>query len=530
MTGRWIFKPFFISFTTLTLILFLVFNLLFNSNYSRKIEEIRINEEARVLSVKRNIEESLTQVYADLAFLNDVIVRHLEHSGPGTTTNLEENLVSFSIRKGIYDQIRYIDTEGNEIIRINKSGSSAVIVAPEQLQNKKIRYYFSSTMDLDKGMVYISPLDLNMENNAVEIPFKPMIRFAVPAIDSTDERRGIVILNYLAGTILERLSDMQSKTECCSNMLLNRDGFWLHSDHFSDFAFRFMFPEQEQIGIFDFFPDEAEMVYSKEEGVLTTGKGIFIWNSIYPGKVSEGFSASDDSRFVKEAEDSCWKNLSFINRGYLDTIRSETIKDVFSNFPIILIMNLVISLLIAYLFFRNRSQKVHMQHLATIDRLTGTMNRQFFLEMAAKSLGLVSRNSGMAAVLFMDLDGFKPVNDTYGHDAGDYVLKQVSSRMTGALRQSDLSARFGGDEFVALLLNLKTKDDIHLIISKIRSEMEAPIYFRNDNLSIGCSIGCAVFPEDGGTVEKLIERADGRMYEDKRKRKGYDWESGEDRQ
>lgn len=502
---------------------------MFQNNYSRKIDEIKINEEARVSTVKRYIEESLVQVYADLAFINDMIVRHMENPDRKNMSNLEENLVSFSIHKGIYDQIRYIDKRGNEVIRISKTDSGASIISGDKLQNKKHRTYFTSTIALEKGMVFISPLDLNMENDVVETPHKPVIRFAVPSIDSNGATLGIVVVNFLAQSIFNRLPDMRSKTECCGNMLLNRDGYWLYSERFSDYTYSFMFPEQEQIRIYDFFPDEAEEIYTADQGVVSTGKGIFLWNSISPENVPGGFSDLKDSGMLKTAEDLYWKNISHINQGFLDEIRSETIGDVFSNFLFILIMNLVISLLIAYLFYRNRSQKVHMQHLATIDTLTGLMNRQFFLEMAAKSLGLVSRNSEMAALLFMDLDGFKPINDTYGHDAGDYVLKEVASQLTTTLRQSDLSARFGGDEFTMLLLNLKTKEDINLIVSKVRSGLEGSLYFRNKKFSIGCSIGCAFYPEDGETIQKLIERADMKMYEDKRKRKSFSWEPGEER-
>ena len=158
-----------------------------------------------------------------------------------------------------------------------------------------------------------------------------------------------------------------------------------------------------------------------------------------------------------------------------------------------------------------------LEHMANHDSLTGLANRRLLIELLDKYIPLAERNDGKLAVFYLDLDGFKSVNDDLGHIAGDSVLKMVAERLSGALRESDTLARFGGDEFVAVVQYFTGKRALATIARKIRSTVAAcPYLIDNREIKIDISIGIAVFPEDETTTNGLLRKADSAMFTAKR--------------
>jgi diguanylate cyclase (GGDEF)-like protein/PAS domain S-box-containing protein len=152
------------------------------------------------------------------------------------------------------------------------------------------------------------------------------------------------------------------------------------------------------------------------------------------------------------------------------------------------------------------------EHQALHDPLTGLPNRLLFGERIGHAITFAERRGTRLAILMMDLNRFKEVNDSLGHQAGDELLKEVGARLRGALRASDTVARLGGDEFGLLLPEPSTNDDVLAVIDRIRHALERPIHVQELPLAIEASIGIAVFPEHGRDAELLIQRADVAMY------------------
>jgi len=160
-----------------------------------------------------------------------------------------------------------------------------------------------------------------------------------------------------------------------------------------------------------------------------------------------------------------------------------------------------------------------LQRLAFVDPLTDLPNRFLVLDRLTATLRRASRYHTSFAVLMIDLDGFKSVNDKFGHDAGDLVLRVVSQRLLTAVRESDTVARLGGDEFVVLLD--PDRDEIaSQIAGRIIEQVGRPIEVANQHVNIGASIGIASFPREGDTVDELLTKADMAMYASKSKGKG----------
>jgi diguanylate cyclase (GGDEF)-like protein/PAS domain S-box-containing protein len=161
---------------------------------------------------------------------------------------------------------------------------------------------------------------------------------------------------------------------------------------------------------------------------------------------------------------------------------------------------------------RRRLQE-RLERLAHYDSLTALPNRALFFDRLESAVARARREERRFALLFVDLDGFKAVNDHFGHDAGDYLLFEIARRLRAAIRDSDTAGRMGGDEFTILLDNISRPEDAMAVADKIRSSLAEPIEIPTGaRVSVGASVGIAVFPDDGADGESVLKAADSAMY------------------
>ena len=160
-----------------------------------------------------------------------------------------------------------------------------------------------------------------------------------------------------------------------------------------------------------------------------------------------------------------------------------------------------------------KSLEKKMKHMATHDELTGLANRVLLKDRINTAINFHQRQSLKIALLFIDLDGFKDINDTYGHDVGDELLKRVADRLSQCVRKSDTTVRFGGDEFVLLLTGLHNPNEATFIADKVLKLMLQPFQLSIAQAKIGCSIGIAMYPDDAKTESELLKEADRLMYQ-----------------
>lgn len=153
-----------------------------------------------------------------------------------------------------------------------------------------------------------------------------------------------------------------------------------------------------------------------------------------------------------------------------------------------------------------------LQHQATHDPLTGLPNRLLLMDRLQQMIGQAQRQQERFSVCFIDLDHFKWINDTYGHEAGDEVLRTVSRRISTVLRKSDTLARLGGDEFVLALHEPGSADEFALILNRIATAVAEPIPIAGREITVSCSMGCCAYPEHGKNTDELLRFADKAMY------------------
>jgi diguanylate cyclase (GGDEF)-like protein len=160
---------------------------------------------------------------------------------------------------------------------------------------------------------------------------------------------------------------------------------------------------------------------------------------------------------------------------------------------------------------RKRAEgRIH--HLAFFDALTNLPNRSLFNRLVQQSLTEATRSNSCSALLFIDLNRFKPVNDTLGHRVGDLVLQEIANRFRASLRGADVVSRLGGDEFVVAVLDIASRDHASNVAQKLLASLEDPIVIDGNELKLGASIGISIFPEDGHDTETLLRLADIAMY------------------
>ncbi|AVM76112.1 diguanylate cyclase domain-containing protein [Magnetospirillum gryphiswaldense] len=167
-----------------------------------------------------------------------------------------------------------------------------------------------------------------------------------------------------------------------------------------------------------------------------------------------------------------------------------------------------------------KRREARVRWRAEHDSLTGLCNRAQFEARLADAVRIAADSSSLAAVMYLDLDGFKPVNDSLGHAAGDQVLKRVAKRIEAAVRGDDVVARLGGDEFVVLVEGLAAADDVARIAAKLVDSLAQPFNIDHQSVTIGVSIGIALFPRDGTNPATLLVAADTAMYQAKHQGRG----------
>ncbi|MBC3347475.1 diguanylate cyclase [Pseudomonas sp. SWRI196] len=245
----------------------------------------------------------------------------------------------------------------------------------------------------------------------------------------------------------------------------------------------------------------AEVIRSGQPILLTPGCG----------QLPVGFGD-----LVAQSNAPCWLGVPLISQS--GTIGALIVKSAQDNQRYTEQDKELLQYVCAQLTIAIERQQLHarLQRMAQYDQLTQIPNRELLRERFKAALATARAASGRMALLYIDLDRFKQINDTYGHAVGDMLLQAVASRLQGCVRDTDTVARIGGDEFVVLLHSVQTLEDAHRVQEKIRHALSQPLRLDGHCLSIEPSIGVACFPEHGSEDVALFRHADEAMYAAKR--------------
>ena len=319
----------FLIFYIPALILSCIISFAFYSTDQQSRKKNLENQEMFNISQQQKIiQNDIKNIIADLLIMVHHYHLHSIIEGDfafGFDTISEEFLI-FARQKKIYDQVRYLDKSGMEIIRVNYNNGRPAIVPKDRLQSKGKRYYFEDTIKLQEDEVFVSPFDLNIEKGAIEKPRKPMIRFAAPVFASDGRKFGIIILNYMANEILNGI-DLLGNHSLGKLMLLNRNGYWLRGPN-QDEEWGFMYKDKTDISFAHHFSAAWDKIHQNDSGLFCDENGMYAFVTVYPLK--EGLKSSTGSPEAYQrsasslkAHDYCWKIISHIPTKNLNGLLSH---------------------------------------------------------------------------------------------------------------------------------------------------------------------------------------------------------------
>lgn len=497
--------------------------------YEREREQVMrstaLLERASVRLMQQVTAGVFDELVGDLLFLAEQNeLEALVAGDAGARAALAAEYLAMMRHKAIYDQIRFLDRAGLERVRVNDANGAPVVVPEAALQDKRHRYYFSDVIVLEPGEVYVSPLDLNIEHGQIERPFKPMIRIGTPVVDAQGRKAGLVLLNVFGEHLLERL-EAAATTALGEAMLLNHEGYWLLAPDPAD-RWGFMLPGRAERSFGRRFPQAWEQIQRERDGQIRNQNGLFSFVTLHPlhaGLVSSTGAAEPaaPSRVRLDAQSYTWVLVSWVPPAEIAAIGARILRQGVPMAAVTLVLLAVGAWFLAVAIVRGRVDQARLWELAHQDGLTGLPNRILFFDR----LGHVHRNAQRYqrayALLYLDLNGFKGINDRYGHAAGDEVLIAVARRLGQRIRGSDTVARIGGDELAVLLSEFTGTDAIRALGHELIALIEQPIPLAEVEVSLGASIGAAAYPIHGDTPDALLRGADQAMYQAKTQRLGF---------
>jgi len=454
-----------------------------------------------------------------------------------------------------YFQIRLISTsqQGMELVRIDRDGEKLTRVSAANLQHRENNPYVTGTLRLARGDIYLSDITINHEEGTHSALNKPTVTVSTPVFSRTGKRLGLIVINVdLNGLARLLKSNLPSAYQL---YLSNQWGdFLVHPDVSQTFGF----DRGKRILIQDSFEDVLPLIQGKGTNIVTNIKGE---TKKQQGQVAAfirlPFGDTIDKRFVILGLSQPVDNIT----RETDNLRWDTIQIIlaFSGLALIfsvLIARIVTGPLIAMVSAINRfskdqvisttplrrndelgllSRSFHdmqtqimmnlaelnesrksLDHLARHDTLTGLPNRRLFYDRLEHAIATSRRGGKKLAVLFVDLDSFKEINDTFGHSVGDRVLINVANMLKTAMRETDTVARLGGDEYIILLDMIDDQRHVKTIVRKLHDLFQNAMQIDGRDLEVRASIGVAIYPRDGKDADELMQYSDQAMYNSKK--------------
>lgn len=450
-----------------------------------------------------------------------------------------------------YFQIRLISASdsGMERVRVDRDGDQVIRVTGDELQEKGHYPYVFDTLKLPAGGVYLSRIVINRERGAHAGLGKPTALLAAPVTDPSGRALGVVVVNVdLNGTFALLAADLPKGFQL---FLANSQGdFLIHPDPGQTFGF----DKGRRVLVQDEFAGTGPLVEGKLDQVLIEAReGRYAQTPVVAAFISRKVTiSSDQNNFILGLAQPL---AAVLEQG--DALGAAMLRIVIGLCLICVLLAAVLARavtrpinsmsavvqrfarqhrlgglplergdeigVLARSFHQMQEQitqqlaelqesRHELEHLARHDSLTGLPNRVLFADLTERALAAARRDKGRLALVFMDVDQFKQINDNLGHAVGDLLLKEIAARVRGAIRDSDTAARIGGDEFVVLLRSIQRSEDAQVVAEKVRLAIRQPCLIETHSIAVSASIGIALYPEDGFDMLELSKHADQAMY------------------
>ena len=478
-------------------------------------------------------------------------VAALKNGNPAQLDQLADLFALILKANPAYFQVRLISAQDNGIerVRVDRDGSQLMRVMGDDLQEKGHFPYVFSTLQLAANETYLSRIVINHERGAHSGLEQPTVQLAMPVIGAQGNALGVVVINVdLNGTFALLAADLPKDFQL---FLANSQGdFLIHPDPAQTFGFdkgRRVLVQEQFIGTQDLVAGRVDQV------LIEARDGVYAKAPVVAAFVARKVTlSSKESQLVVGLAQPFASILEQADRLGFVTLRivlilcavcillavlvaravtrpinsmSQAVQHFAEGHPVSglpLERNDEIGVL-ARSFQRMQDQirqqlaellrrRAELEQLAQHDSLTGLPNRLLFAEHVEHALTTARRDATRLALMFIDIDKFKLINDNLGHTFGDLLLKEFAERIRSVLRESDMPARIGGDEFVVLLHTIQDALDASVVAEKLRLAINQPFVLEGQTLIVSACIGIALYPEAGTDLIELSRHADQAMY------------------
>ncbi|MCM8759018.1 MAG: GGDEF domain-containing protein [Candidatus Omnitrophica bacterium] len=493
--------------------------ILYISSARNELSIVENQELKNISTVSKLVIRSFDSTISDVLFLAELASNYI--SKKEEQKKFFEAASPFLKNKDYYKRILLADERGRVLFEIKTEDKLLKII---HSPNEKFwdNVNFRNTLEMGHSHVYISDFQL--------VGGIAMLVFGTPVFDRYKNRKAVLLLYYDCRPIFDILgTTFESQTErkshrIASYFIVDKDGYWIKGPKPED-EFGFLYPSRSDKRLGNIYPEAWEKISKDQTGQILTIYGLFTFTSFYPlaraEKISEQSALEFDSITHGRIRsfDYVWKIISFVPKN-LCTIQSITrLKEFLLYDSILLLFFIVVSWIIARITLKKEYAEKILELLTVTDTLTGLYNRRGFFLLAEQQLKIASRVNQHMALFFMDLDEFKSINDNYGHNEGDFALVKAAEVLKSTFRQSDIVARIGGDEFVALVIQ-DSPVDTETIMERLNEGFALLNSAIEKKYKLFVSIGFAFYkPEQNMTIDHLISIADRMMYENKHKKK-----------
>jgi diguanylate cyclase (GGDEF)-like protein len=507
-------------FAILSCLSFLTILLAENAARERLISSIKIAEGQGVRAMRREAQETLIDVTSEVLTFRSLFQRELASGGVSPETELL--LLEFMQNHQTYDQIRFIAADGMERIRVDNEDSGARLLRKDELQDKSQSGYIRKARSITGHQILISQLEPNRERGQIELPLNPVIRVVSRVEGPNREVDGYIVLNYRARFLLGNI-------ESIGNASLGRpkvvSGAGLEALAALDIGTpEALLAAQSAPSFAASYPAVWDLMEREGKGVAADGSGgIMVFERFFPAEARIPDIYATEIRWtLPRDEDPAMEGgfylVSHVDGAAVTRISRLGLTQSVAVLALFFVIVAGLSWLVALRFSTLRGDSARMHKLATRDDLTDLLTRGEFERRLDEAISHAQRHHRAMALLYIDLDRFKTVNDRLGHLAGDELLKQVGEILSGAVRSSDLVGRMGGDEFAIVLSEVRDRKDTDLVAQKLTQRLSTTLLLAEKPVDISGSVGGATFPDDATTAEGLFECADQAMYENKSQR------------
>lgn len=453
----------------------------------------------------------LHRIRADLIILSRQTELDAAKPGAADLAALAREYAEFVHAVGRYASIRLLGTDDRDLINVSADedgGIHVFIESPgEAIADGDI---------LARARHSAASLLMTGEVAREKVGPRPVLRFSIvsPATDPAD--RKLLEATYRADAMFHRLSLIASRSDS-SLILVTGNGYWQAEPGPEGSVWQYH-ARSPEAPLSQAYPDAWQRVIREESGIVRVRDGFFVFRTVHPAiQGFWGFSADTLAPPTPEAAE--WRVVSFVSPETTAALENRILETLVPSALAALLAWGLISWALAVYWSSHHHRQARLLHQATVDPLTGALNRAAFDDRFGAALFRYAETGETCAVIFADLDAFKAVNDTYGHDAGDACLRETVARIRAAIRDDDIVARVGGDEFAVLLSPVKGRAAAVAVRDKIAASLaSAPAPYGDAGEPIRASLGLAVCPADGTTAEMLLRTADKDMYGAKRGR------------